>query len=230
MANKTITLADIDKGIAQLRGIISNVNERVQEIAVAIVEHAFGTGDKQGSGDVSRVPKLLTALPNSMNRTFLIRWFAVCNIGVDPQKGYAPRVLSKDHRLFIPNDQRVAFARANNWYDAVAEDGTRAEWYEGPTPKTFEPNTIGDFGTQILNFAERMQKRLTAKREVNGREVPEYNLTEADRAEAQAALETLERLGKVVCAREELSQLQLKEQEIRQMPTSVAEFRKALAG
>src|SRR6185369_9259082 len=100
-------LAGIDKGIKALSGIASNLNERVQDIAVAIVVHAAGPGN----GDVSRALPLVQTVNRmrTLNTAFLVGWlayFANCNVNLRADNGKGKVSLisrdSKRYRGFDP--------------------------------------------------------------------------------------------------------------------------------
>lgn len=201
-------LKQIDKGIRELKGIVENVNQRVQGLAVAIISHA------KDHGDCSRALTLVNALPSTFRREFLIRFFRhFGSIGIDV-KGQKVRLISADTKGYRGFD--VDGAKANNWYEAADAAGNRADWYTGPAPAQFEPNTLGDFGQNIVNFSERLSKQLDATKEVGNKEMPVYRLSDEDRQRADNALAFLKQLGKDVMAREEHEETQRRADELRQ--------------
>lgn len=203
-----MNLKQIDAKIGELRGIVSNVNERVQEIAVAIIEHAKGAGN----GDVSRSITLVQTLPNSFRREYLLQWFKYFgNIGIDLRGGKC-RMLDKNNRAYrtvegSPFD--VEGAKANNWFEPFEADGTtRKAWYQGPNPSAFESNTLADFGDNIVKFADRLTRDIDKMRDVPGQgQVPVYALTEQQHKQAEDAIAVLKRLGVSVMAGMEIQNL-----------------------
>lgn len=187
--SQIVGLAAIDRHIGQLSGIVANVNQRVQDIAVAIIEHAAG----DGAGDVSRALKLVKALPNSFRREYLIRYFRYfASTGIDLKKDKVG-LISRDNKDFRGFD--VDGARANNWFDAFDAAGNRAPWYEGPAPRDVEPNTLVEFGETISNFVKRQTKQLDATRD-DGK--PVYALTDEQRETAKQVLTAIDRVAAYV--------------------------------
>jgi hypothetical protein len=202
MAGKLIGLKAIDNAITQISGIVANVDERVQEVAVAIVEHAAGPGQ----GDVSRALPLVQALSNAGQRTLLVRWFLYhgsigINLRGNDGRGAVKRVTrdSKTFRKDVPNGYDVDGARLNNWFQPFNEKGERAIWYQGPNPDEFVPNTLVDFSNGIENFVTRMTKQLDATKEVriDGelREVDLYALSPEQRDTAKKVLGAMSRVA-----------------------------------
>lgn len=191
-----ITLKTIDERIAKVRGMADNFNSFVQATAVAIVEHAW-KADENGkySGDVTRAGRLVAALPNSYRREYLIRWFEKACIAIDPRNGYASQSVSKDSKRYVTPADAVAFAGANNWYDAVdADTGERADWYRGPAPKEQEPNTMVDFADNIINFADRTAKQVREGKLRNS-DKSLYVLSDDEKDKVNRALGLLRSLG-----------------------------------
>lgn len=206
MANKyTLTgtgLAAIDGGIKELRGVIANVLVRVQVIACAIIVHAAG----DGAGDVSRAATLIMALPRSMDRNMLAGYFeAFGSINGGKLKNGEAKLLSRDSKYYVGFD--VDGAKANNWFDAFDEEGNRAAWYRGPAQPDFEPDGLGDLATRIDNFGKQLEKRLTATKEVKGRETPLVELTKEDQAEVEAAIAAVRKIGAKLACREHIVEL-----------------------
>jgi hypothetical protein len=192
-------LTAIDSGIKELRGVIANALERVQVIAVAIISHAAGAG----AGDVSRAGHLMAALPRSMDRNMLAGFFeAFGSINAAKLKQGEVKLLSRDSKNYVGFD--VDGANANNWYEAFDEQGNRAPWYRGPNQPEFEPDGLGDIAGRIENFAKRLDKSLTATKEVKGREVPQVELNGEDLEQVKAAIETVRRIGSKLACRERI--------------------------
>lgn len=203
-----VGLQAIDKGIRALAGIAQNLNERVQDIAVAIVEHANGPGN----GDVSRALTLCQTVNRmrTLNTAFLVGWFRYfgnCNVNLraDDGKGKVS-LISRDAKAYRGGFD-VEGARANKWFDAFTADGTRAVWYAGPAPAEFQPYTIGDEANRIRTFVEGERKRLDATKTVNGKEVPLVALTDEDRTQMLNALMFMEKLAATLARHEEVRKL-----------------------
>jgi hypothetical protein len=195
-------LKEIDKRIGQLRGMVNDLMGFIAATAVGIVDHYAE------HGDCSRAGKLVAALPNSMQRTYLIRWFEKAGIAIDTNNGYASKAISKDSKRYRSPSEGLEFAKANNWFDAVNEKGERALWYQGPTPREQEPNTIMDFTDNVIGFADRtaksirtgvLTKTVNGKRvnvkDSDGNDVPLYNLTADQRQAADKVLGAIRRFG-----------------------------------
>jgi hypothetical protein len=151
---KIVGLAAITKAIKALDGIAGSLNERVQETAVAIVEHGAGVGN----GDMSKALDLVKVCrKHKLNIAFIVGWFAYfgnCNINLRGNNGAGKvSLISKDSKRYRGFD--VDGARANNWFDAIDNDGNRALWYQGPQPEEYNPNTIGDFAATLNRFIGR---------------------------------------------------------------------------
>jgi hypothetical protein len=192
--------AAIDAAIRELKGIGENFNERVQQAAVSIINHDIE------SNDCSRALALVMALSQTTNRTFLIRFFQYFGaIGIDV-KGARVRHIDPKSKSYRKPD--LAGAKANKWFEPFDAAGKKADWYEGPNPALFEPNTIGDFGANIINFADRLTKQLDAERDNGaGTKVPVYGLSADEKKLALGYLDSLRKLGLGVMARDEIERL-----------------------
>lgn len=179
-------LKEIDKRIGQLKGMVNDLNGFIAATAVGIVSHF------KEHGDCSRAGKLVAALPNSMNRTYLIKWFFRAGIAINPNDGYASKGISKDSKNYRPAD--VDFAKTNNWFEAVDANGKRADWYQGPTPREQEPNTMMDFADNVIGFADRVAKNIKEGTLRNSKR-PMYVLDEDENAAAQKVLGAIRRFG-----------------------------------
>ena len=201
---KIVGLAAIDRNIKAVTGVMDNLNDRVQDIAVAIVEHAAG----DGNGDVSRALTLCQAIAKrrTLQVNFLIGWFRYfgnCNINLNANDG-AGRVslIKRDATGYRGFD--VDGARANNWYDAFKADGERSNWYAGPAPQEYKPLTIGDLAMRMQNFSKNTTKLLDATKEVNGKEVPAVTLAEPDRKQVEHALAFIDRIAATLARHEDV--------------------------
>lgn len=189
-------LRAIDGAIRTLNGVMGNLNQRVQDIAVAIVEHAAGAGN----GDMSRALTLVQTVKRhrTLNAAFIIGWFAYfgnANINLRANNGAGKvSLISRDSKRYRGGFD-IGGARANNWFDAFNDDGTRAPWYQGPEPEDYQPDTIGDVGDAFERFVKRMNDRLTGTKTFKGREVPLVQLSEADEAQVHNALQLISRIA-----------------------------------
>jgi hypothetical protein len=181
-------LREIDKRIGQLKSMVADVNTFVQATAEGIVEHFAA------HGDCTRAGKLVQALPNSFRREYLIRWFENAGITINPSEGYATKAISRDSKRYRPPNEALEFATHNRWFEAVDADGNRAPWYQGPTPRTQEPNTMLDFGDGLISFADRTHKAIREGK-IRGTDVPLYQLSDQEKADADKALAILRKLG-----------------------------------
>lgn len=181
-------LNEIDKRIGQIRGMVNDLNGFVAATAVGIVAHYAE------HGDCSRAGKLVAALPNSMNRTYLIRWFEKAGISINPNEGYASKAISKDSKRYRSPSDGLEFAQANNWFDAVGEDGKRAPWYEGPTPREQEPNTMLDFANNVIGFADRTAKDIREGK-LRDKKRDKYDLSDEEQQAANKVLGAIRRFG-----------------------------------
>lgn len=200
---KLVGLAAIDRAIRTFKGNIVNTNERVQEILVAIVEHAAGAGN----GDVSRALTICQVIKSSrtMNAAYAVGWFAAfAGTNVNLAKGTV-NLFSKDSKK--QRGFRVDEARANNWFDAVDANGERAPWYAGPTPEDFQSEGIGDIATRIERFVKRMNDSLDGTKTVKGKEVPLVKLSDADREQVHNALELMARTAATLARHERIQAL-----------------------
>lgn len=193
---KIVGLVGIDKGIRALKGIGENLNERVQDIAVAIVEHAAGPGN----GDMSRALTLVQTINRfrTMNPAYLVGWFRYfgnANVNLRANDGAGKvSLISRDSKAYRGGFD-VDGARANKWYDAFNADGTRSFWYQGPPPPAFEPATLGDIAEDMTRFLKREMDKVTGTKEVNGKVVPLVRLTEDDKKQLDHAFEVIRQLS-----------------------------------
>lgn len=200
-------LAAIDKGIKALAGIGNNLNQRVQDIAVAIIEHAAGPGN----GDMSRALTLTQTVNRmrTLNSAFLVgffRYFGNCtvNLRADNGKGKVS-LLSKDAKAYRGGFDVVG-ARHNNWYDAFDADGNRSAWYAGPAPAEFQPFTVGDLAARMQTFVKNTTKLLTDTKTVNGKEVSQVRLSEGDEQQVKNALSFIDRIAATLARHEDVEE------------------------
>lgn len=202
-----ISTKEQDKRIAGLRGLVANVNEEAQAIAVGIIAHAAKPASEGGgNGDVSRAIKLVQALPLSMNRTFMLRYLLYFgSIGINLKDGTC-KVVSRDSKNFRGFD--VDGAVANKWYEPFDEDGNRAHWYEGPNPRQFEPNTAVDFVGNVHNFIDRINRQLDETKKVNGTDVPLYRVDDETKANIRRVLGVMKKATAILGARDAKAELE----------------------
>lgn len=196
-------LAGIDKAIKAIAGVGANLNERIQDTAVAIVEHAAGAGN----GDVSRALTLCQTVARfrSLDVGFLVGYFAAfAGTNVNLKKATV-NLFSKDSKK--QRGFRVDEARANNWFDAIDEDGKRAPWYQGPDRPPFQPDTIGDLMDYYIKTGKRLLERLDGKKMVNGKEVPLVAINKADRQRLETAVQMITDIAQTIARHEDAAKL-----------------------
>jgi len=202
---KIVGLVGIDKGIRALKGIGENLNERVQDIAVAIVEHAAGPGN----GDMSRALTLVQTINRfrTMNSAYLVGWFRYfgnANVNLRANDGVGKvSLISRDSKAYRGGFD-VDGARANKWYDAFNADGTRSFWYQGPEPAEFQPLGVGDLAQRMMNFVKNTAKLLDSRKEVKGKEVPVVRLSEGERQQIDNALMFIDRIAATLARHEDV--------------------------
>ena len=142
------TLKQIDANIKSIQNRYETVREKVQETALAIIEHA------KDHGDCTRAVKLCRALP-ARERNSLIGWFSLYSpIGVRMGK-----TTKEDNCRFIKEDSKrynifnLDGAKANKWYDDPAN--------ENAAPKPL--NTLDDFFKSMYANLDRVQKQMDEK-------------------------------------------------------------------
>jgi hypothetical protein len=196
-------LSAIDTAIRDVKGIQSNLVERVQQLACSIINHDLH-GGKGGepSGDVSRAAALVNVLSSAEHRRFMVQFLAYFgNIAVRIEKGYATKAghIAADSKRFRKPD--LDGAKANDWSQPYDANGKKADWYEGPNPNVFVSGTMGDLGDTILKFAKRVEDNLSkTKDDGTGQEVPLYALTADERTQVTKALTVLQAVGNSVMA------------------------------
>jgi hypothetical protein len=210
-------LTAISAGIRDLKGVISNAQQRAQIIAVSIINHDLN-GGKNGepSGDVSKAKELVNALRTQEDRRNMIAFLGYFgNIGFKMDGGVCTEV-----QHFKPDNKRyrkadLDGAKANNWYEPYDKSGKKAYWFEGPERPAFTPGTIATVGDNILNFADRFLGKdgkpgqLDATKD-NGRgeTVPLYDLTDEQRKMAEQVLVGMKRFGALLTAQASKEELQ----------------------
>lgn len=201
--------AAIRKGIRSLDKVIGNVNDRVQDLAVSIINHAAN----EGNGDMSRALDLCktVARHRTLNVAFLVgyfRYFGSTNVNLRANDG-AGKVSVIDRKSDKFRGFDVEGAKVHRWNEAVNADGDRANWYQGPTPAEYEPATLYDESERIKRFAENELKRLDATKTVNGKEVPVVALSKDERRQMENALDVMKRLATTLATREHIEHLKV---------------------
>lgn len=199
-------LAGIDKGIKALKGVGENLNERVQDIAVAIIDHAANAGN----GDMSRALTLCQAVARlrTLNVAYVIgffRYFGSTNVNLSADNGKGKvSLMSKDAKGYRGFDP--AGAAHNKWYDAFDAAGNRSAWYAGPAPAEFEPYTIGDLSEKMQRFVKTTRDLMVKQVDERGYKGPAVVLSEPDRIQVSNALQFIERISATLARHEEVEQ------------------------
>lgn len=199
--------AQIRNAIKSLSGVIENVNNRVQDIATSIIEHAAGAGN----GDMSRALDLCktVARHRTLQVNYLIgyfKYFASTNINLRANDGEGKvSLMSKDSKGYRGFD--VDGARANCWFEAFDDEGNRSTWYAGPAPADYQPLTIGDLAERMRRFSKNTAKLLDDTKTVNGKEVPAVQLNEADQTQVEHALAFIDRIANTLARHDEVAKL-----------------------
>lgn len=203
-----VGVAAIDAAIKEVAGVADNLNDRIQNILTSIIAHAAGAGN----GDVSRALALVKALKKyrSINTNYIVGYLRhfgsmTINLRADNGKGKVS-LMSRDAKGYRGFD--VDGAKANNWFDAVDDNGERADWYQGPVQQDYNPGTIGDVAGEIHNFVKRLGGRLEGTRTVKGKEVPLFNLTPEQREQVDNALAFLDRVSATLARQESIAELE----------------------
>lgn len=203
---KIVGLAGIDRSIKSLSKIGANLNERVHDTALAIVEHGAG----QGNGDMSRALTLCQAVARlrSMNVAYLIGYFrhfasTTVNLRGNDGKGKVS-LMAKDAKGYRGFD--VDGARVNKWYDAFDKEGNRAAWYAGPATPDFQPEGVGDIAERMRRFVKNTGTLLTGTKDVNGKPVPLVALAEGDRQQVENALLFISRIAATLARHDDVEQ------------------------
>lgn len=200
-----VGLAAIDKAIKGIAGVAGNLNERIQDVAVAIIEHAAGAGN----GDMSRALTLCKTVSRykTLNVAYLIgyfRYFGNANVNLRANDGAGKvSLIARDSKAYRGGFDTVG-AKANNWNDAFKEDGSRSDWYEGPRPAEFQPATIGDLAEDLRRAVKRERDKLEGTKEIGGKVVPLVRLTDADKTAFENALEMIERMAATLARHEDV--------------------------
>jgi hypothetical protein len=203
-----VGVADISKAIREIGGVADNLNARIQQALESIIAHAAGAGN----GDVSLALDLVksTRRYKTINTNFIVgylRHFGSVTVNLKANNGKGKvSVMSKDAKGYRGFD--VEGAKANDWFDAVNDDGERAAWYQGPTPEAYEPDTVGDVSSRYLNFVKRERERLNGTKTVGDKEIPLVKVSESDRKGLENALDWFERFAATLARHENVAKLE----------------------
>jgi hypothetical protein len=201
-----VGLAAIDKAIKGIVNVGSNLNERVQDVAVAIIEHANG----DGNGDVSRALTLVQAANKlrTLNQAYLIgffRYFGNCTVNLGANNGAGKvSLVAKDAKGYRGFD--VDGAKHNKWYDAFDAAGNRAPWYAGPAPAVYTPGGIGDVADYLHGVVKTLNDRISKEIEKPGYKGVAIVLPEGDKQQVQNAMLFIERIANTLARHEEIEE------------------------
>ena len=150
-------LKQIDAKIRTIKASSTKLAANVQEVAVAIIEHAAGPGN----GDVTRALALVQAIGTASNQRKLIFWFGYfANIGMDVNNNKVRRLKAggSTYRDCGNGGYDIEGAKANPW-----------NTFEDPRqPPEQLPNTLGVFIAENVKIFDRLAKQVVDdKRFVN---------------------------------------------------------------
>lgn len=150
-------LKQIDARIRGIKTSVTKLASNVQEVAVAIIEHAAGPGN----GDVTLAIQLVRAIGTGANQRKLIFWFGYfANIGMDVANNKVRRLKegSQNYRDCGNGGYDIEGAKANPW-----------NTFEDPRqPPEQLPNTLGVFIAENIKIFDRLAKQVVDdKRFVN---------------------------------------------------------------
>jgi hypothetical protein len=192
--------AAIKKGITDLRGIVTNANERAQTLAVAVIQH-----DAE-HGDCTLAVDLVNSLPNAEQKRWMVQFFKHFGaIVIDTEKGRATNAKHRDPRSKGYTAPSVDGAKANMWFEP--ENGG---WFAGPPRDYYVPGTIGDVGENVIRFGDRLAKQLDGTKDRgDGTQVPFFDLNDEQRAVANQVVVGLKRLGALMAATQNEAELKI---------------------
>lgn len=216
LTGSALSNATLDKEIKDLKGIVQNVNERVQVILVGIIAHA------NDSGDCSRAKPLVNTLRTQEDRRNAVEFLAYFgNVGCKMEKGVCTEVnrIDKGSKRYHARgtglfDADVDGAKSFDWWQPYDADGNRFPWFAGPPKPLYTPGTLGNLGENVMRFADRFLGTDTRDGELSktkdngaGKQVPIYDLTDHEREQATAILKGMRKLGLMLMARERTEEL-----------------------
>ena len=142
----TMTLKQINSAIVGIKTSTANLNAKIQDVAVACIEHTLALNDAgQPFADANPAMRLVVAVAPRFRKP-LIDWFATYSKIDIGKKGdaYTCKMSKKEDRR-----DDVEAAKLNAWYEA-----------EGASDRDVLPLTIEDVEAKILSMAKFLQKKL----------------------------------------------------------------------
>lgn len=145
-----MSLALINKNIKRIGSVSTKLNTLIHVTAVMCVQHA------SEHGDANPAMRLVEAMPKTIRRTALIKWFATYSpIAIDTAKGtFSCHLRKPESKAF--NNFNLDGANANPWYDM--KELEREEIFL----------TAEDFDDKVVSLAKSMRKRLEAGKVLEG--------------------------------------------------------------
>lgn len=184
-----MNLQQIDAGIKKLPKMAAEVDQFVQELAVAILVHA------KDHGDTTRALALVNALPRSYRREMLVNWFAYFGpVGIDVRGGKTKMIQKTSNRY---REFNIDAARANPWFNPESVPANNR-----PEPVS---NTLLEFQNNIVNFADRLERQLNET--FPDSDKPRFALNDEQRATALAEIDAIRRIGQKYAASAEADRL-----------------------
>lgn len=121
------TLQQIDKNITYIKTTGKNVQQRIHDTAVMIMEHSAN------HGDCSRALTLVQAMPKGMRRALVVKWFdkfspIAINIVDKRPNDSSVRIRKMDSKKYVPYN--LAGAKAVPWYTIEPEVMPDNTWDE----------------------------------------------------------------------------------------------------
>lgn len=138
-----MSLKIIDKNLRTITTNAAKLNGLIHETAVLIAEHA------QEHGDCTRALKLAKAMPASMRRSMLVKWFETYTPIRVRISNDRVGLLAKDAKGYTPFD--IEAGKANPFYE-LAERNPEREY-------TFE-----DLAKQVERLAATIERRIESGR------------------------------------------------------------------
>lgn len=145
-----MSLALINKNIKRISSVSTKLNTLIHVTAVMCVQHA------SEHGDANPAMRLVEAMPKTIRRTALIKWFGMYSpIAIDSNKGaFSCHLRKPESKAF--NNFNLDGANANPWYEMRELD--KEEIFL----------TAEDFDDKIVSLAKSMEKRLTDGKVLEG--------------------------------------------------------------
>jgi hypothetical protein len=161
-----MTLAVINANIKRVAKNSAALNQLIQDTAVLVIQHV------EEHRDANPAMRLVAAIPNTMRRGALVRWFETYSPIAISKKGadLTCRLHKEDSKAYNPFN--VDGARANNWFDAQELQNEDI------------PMTLDDLEDGFERLIKRMEKKLD-----------DGKVLEADRGAFVARLEAFKALA-----------------------------------